>query len=177
MNLIQYLPPCWRKSDETTALVEAMQEEITKLKNAYYNYYGEIYASTAVRTIDKWEKMCGIPSVAEKELTERRSAVIARLRGGGTATADNIKRIALSYECGDIDIEEDTENYCINITFTSLLGQPKNIDEFKSVIASTVPAHLLISYTFIYNTWAYTATLTWGDAAEGSWDDLRLSQI
>ena len=63
-----------------------------------------------------------------------------------------IARVAKTFTNGEIEVVEDNQNYAFKILFTSIVGIPKNIENFKAVIEVIKPAHLNFSIEFRYNT-------------------------
>ena len=177
MKLVDLLPMCWRESAETVALVNAMQNEIDKLDAAYAAFYNEMYAESADTSIEKWERMCGIASVPALSIGERRAAVLAKLRGGGTCTKQKLRDLALSYDCGDIEVIEDAANYAVKIKFVSLVGIPARLGEFKQAIRDAVPAHLDISYEYKYRRWGEYAHLKWDDLSGYTWREVLTMEV
>ena len=173
MKLINHLPMCWRESSETVSLVNAMQAEIDKLYDAYSAFYEEMYAASADLSIEKWERMCGISSIPSMSIQDRRAVVLSMIRGCGTCTKQRLCDLAQSFECGNIEIAEDAENYTVQITFVSFLGIPARIDEFKRKIREAVPAHLLVDYKYTYRRWGELSDKKWGELSAYTWDEVR----
>ena len=63
-----------------------------------------------------------------------------------------IARVAKTFTNGEIEVVEDNLNYAFKILFTSIVGIPKNVENFKAVIEVIKPAHLNFSIEFRYNT-------------------------
>ena len=60
------------------------------------------------------------------------------------------------------------------IKFIGTKGIPNNMDGLKKALDIVIPAHLGISYTFIFNAWEFWQSNTWESCADKSWNDLRI---
>lgn len=96
---------------------------------------------------------------------------MARLRGQGTTTPELIKRVALSFSYGDIDIDETSAAYTVNVTFSNVLGVPVDIAAFKEAVQEVAPAHLVLNFIYTHNSWDMLEAFgkTWDE-----WEALKL---
>ena len=85
-------------------------------------------------------------------LKERRENIISKLRSYGTTTKEMIARVAKAFTNGEIEVIEDNPNYSFTIKFTSIVGIPNNLENFKKVVGTIKPAHLNFNVEFRYNT-------------------------
>ena len=47
------------------------------------------------------------------------------------------------------------------------------MSDLKLTIEEIKPAHLAVTYEYVYNTWADVSKLTWAQAAEYTWEEIR----
>ena len=66
-------------------------------------------------------------------LLERRENIISKLRSYGTTTKEMIARVAKAFTNGEIEVIEDNPNYSFTIKFTSIVGIPDNLENFKKL--------------------------------------------
>ena len=85
-------------------------------------------------------------------LQDRKDRIIYTLLSKNIFTTHVLKEQAKIFTNGEIEVVEDNPNYAFKILFTSIVGIPKNIENFKAVIEVIKPAHLNFSIEFRYNT-------------------------
>lgn len=168
--MIELLPNYYRKS---------------KVVNDLYNVIDNILISTSndinkkdlqlfIITTDDFtlhDKDVGLVSIAADNETKR-SRVIARLQGNNTLTKEELENQIRNYDKTGCTITEDFENYIVTIIFSGRTGTPYNLDEIKKAIDEITPAHILIQYEFLKNTWddAKQKLGTWSNASSYTWD-------
>lgn len=180
--LINYMPNYYKNSTLVNELFTAITNELTKLETYRQNNTLQFNIATATETsMARWEQDCKLQTQDNYNIDYRRSLVQARLKGIGTCTKAFIQNVANSYQCGDITIIEPTDgSYNLIIKFTSLVGVPPNIDDFKNTISSIIPAHFNINYQYTYNTWQdiLNKLTTWQNVANyGTWQDIYSKKI
>ena len=85
-------------------------------------------------------------------LQDRKDRIIYTLLSKNIFTPQVLKEQAKIFTNGEIEIIEDYGNYSFTIKFTSVVGIPKNLDNFKNFIYINKPAHLNFKIEFRYNT-------------------------
>lgn len=85
-------------------------------------------------------------------LKDRKDRIIYTLVSKNIFTPQTLKEQAKIFTYGEIEIIEDYGNYSFTIKFTSVVGIPQNLDNFKNFIHINKPAHLNFSIEFRYNT-------------------------
>lgn len=85
-------------------------------------------------------------------LQDRKDRIIYTLLSKNIFTTHVLKEQAKIFTNGEIEIIEDYGNYSFTIKFTSVVGIPPNLDNFKNFIHINKPAHLNFSIEFRYNT-------------------------
>lgn len=128
-------------------------------------------SGTTASEIARREAWFGVSGNEKKALETRRSVLVARLRGQGTTTPELIKQVALSFSYGDIDIDETSADYTVNVTFSNVLGVPVDIAAFKDAVQEVAPAHLVLNFIYTHNSWDMLEAFgkTWD-----AWETLKL---
>ncbi len=85
-------------------------------------------------------------------LQDRKDRIIYTLLSKNIFTPQVLKEQAKIFTNGEIEVIEDYRNYSFTIKFTSVVGIPSNLDNFKNFIHINKPAHLNFSIEFRYNT-------------------------
>ena len=85
-------------------------------------------------------------------LQDRKDRIIYTLLSKNIFTPHVLKDQAKIFTNGEIEVIEDYGNYSFTIKFTSVVGIPQNLDNFKNFIYINKPAHLNFSIEFRYNT-------------------------
>nr|DAN39461.1 MAG TPA: tail protein [Bacteriophage sp.] len=85
-------------------------------------------------------------------LQDRKDRIIYTLLSKNIFTPHVLKEQAKIFTNGEIEVVEDYGNYSFTIKFTSVVGIPQNLDNFKNFIYINKPAHLNFNIEFRYNT-------------------------
>lgn len=93
-------------------------------------------------------------------LQDRKDRIIYTLLSKNIFTPQVLKEQAKIFTNGEIEVIEDYGNYSFTIKFTSVVGIPQNLDNFKNFVYINKPAHLNFSIEFRYNTHNQVAYLT-----------------
>ncbi|WP_314346933.1 putative phage tail protein [Fusobacterium massiliense] len=152
-RLMRHMPKYYRGILEVTLLQEIIEKELDTVDLISKDVLNQFFIYTATWSLPIWERIFGL-SVGDKtsNIEERRENLISKLRSYGTTTKEMIARVAKTFTNGEIEVVEDNSNYAFKILFTSIVGIPKNIENFKAVIEVIKPAHLNFNIEFRYNT-------------------------
>lgn len=85
-------------------------------------------------------------------LQDRKDRIIYTLLSKNIFTPQVLKEQAKIFTNGEIEVIEDYGNYSFMIKFTSVVGIPQNLYNFKNFIYINKPAHLNFKIEFRYNT-------------------------
>lgn len=85
-------------------------------------------------------------------LQDRKDRIIYTLLSKNIFTTHVLKEQAKIFTNGEIEVIENYNDYSFIIKFTSVIGIPSNLDNFKNFIYINKPAHLNFSIEFRYNT-------------------------
>ena len=85
-------------------------------------------------------------------LQDRKNRIIYTLLYKNIFTPHVLKEQSKIFTNGEIEVIENYNDYSFIIKFTSVVGIPSNLDNFKNFIYINKPAHLNFSIEFRYNT-------------------------
>nr|DAY25704.1 MAG TPA: tail protein [Caudoviricetes sp.] len=150
---MQHMPKYYRDILEIEELQNAIDLQLDELDIMSNEVLKQFFIYTATWSLPLWERIFGLTvGDTTSNLKERRENVISKLRSYGTTTKDMIVRVAKAFTNGEIEVIEDNPNYSFTIKFTSIVGIPDNLDNFKKVVSTIKPAHLNFNIEFRYNT-------------------------
>ena len=146
-EMIEYLPSYYANSKQMNAIIQTEGSEFDEFKKGSDDVLDQLFVDTATWGLEKWERLCEIPTELSKPIDQRRSVVKSKLRGIGKVDVYLIKNVADAYTNADVIVSFDGR---IGIKFTSSLGIPPNIENLKKAIEEIKPAHLGVNYDFRY---------------------------
>ncbi len=177
MNLMELLPPYYEQNETMKKLQEILSVESDKLDNQLSSVVAECFVNTASAMLSRYERIYGIEIDIAKSKTFRRERIKAKIAGVGTTTKQMIQNVSASYSNGAVDVIEDNENSKFVIKFVGTLGIPENMADLKLTIEEIKPAHLDVTYEYVYNTWGNLKQITWGQALAFTWNQIRTVRI
>ena len=152
-RLMQHMPKYYRDILEIEELQNAIDLQLDELDIMSNEILKQFFIYTATWSLPIWERIFGLTvGDTTSNLKERRENIISKLRSYGTTTKEMIARVAKAFTNGEIEVIEDNPNYSFTIKFTSIVGIPDNLENFKKVVATIKPAHLNFNVEFRYNT-------------------------
>ena len=102
--------------------------------------------------VENYERFMELDYKNGWSLRDRKDRIIYTLLSKNIFTPQVLKEQAKIFTNGEIEVIEDYRNYSFTIKFTSVVGIPSNLDNFKNFIHINKPAHLNFSIEFRYNT-------------------------
>lgn len=102
--------------------------------------------------VANYERFMELDYKNDWSLQDRKDRIIYTLLSKNIFTPQVLKEQAKIFTNGEIEIIEDYGNYSFTIKFTSVVGIPQNLDNFKNFIYINKPAHLNFKIEFRYNT-------------------------
>lgn len=175
--MLSYVPQFLREARSYKAIIDAQGAELDVINTNLQDVLSQFYVETATWGLALWENMLNIRTITNKPIEERRSNIIAKLRGVGTVNVALIKNLAESYVYGTVNVLEDNANYTFTVKFVDVLGIPTNLDDVKAAIEEIKPAHLNVEYEFTYTTWGEVRSITWGQVKISTWDELKTRMV
>lgn len=156
-------------------MFDAIEPELSILDDKLNDFVQQLSVETATWGLAIYEAELDTPiNNTGKPIEERRSVIIAKMRGQGKFDANMIKKIVSSWTGGSADVLFADSFF--EIIFTDILGTPSNMEDVENMIAEIKPAHLGVRYIFKYTVWndIDNANLTWNeiDALNLTWNQL-----
>lgn len=148
-----------------------MQVDIGRKDISQYNTYTFIIDSTE-ETISRWEKFMELKPVDNYSLQDRIERVIYTIQAKGIFTPSLLKEQAKIFENGEIEVIENFNDYHFIISFTSVIGIPPNMDNFKEMVDLNKPAHLTYEIRIRYRTWGELSPYKWKELEPFTWDEI-----
>lgn len=145
-----YLPDFYRDVRDMDELLDTQGDELDTLASGVGLLLDQAYPESATWTLERYEKDLNITIDNRKPNSQRRSVVISKRRGYGKVSGTMIKNVARAYVGGTIDVSVTPGEYHINIKFVDILGIPPNLDDLKAAIEEIKPAHMTLTYTYLY---------------------------
>ncbi|SDZ19530.1 putative phage tail protein [Tindallia californiensis] len=173
-EMVNRLQKFQRKSEVFAQIFNAYANQFESTDAGIEDLRLQMSIDTATWGLAVYENELEIPVDNSKPLDERRSVIKSKMRGTGQVDAALIKLVADSYTNGDVEVAFDGS---INITFTSVIGLPPNIDDAMNAIDEIAPAHLAVLYTYIYNTYQDLSTYTHQQMEVYTYEELRSSEL
>lgn len=155
------------------AFFNALQKEDTKLEMTLENFIS--YAIPIMFnefTIPVWEKWLGLSQEATWTLQDRMERIIYTINSNQSCTEQFLKEQANIFTNGEISIEQQFALYNFIIQFTSMIGTPPNIDNFRQMVDINKPAHLTYDIKYRYRTWGELEPFTWEQLEKYTWQQL-----
>lgn len=154
MSMLDNLPEIMRESQYVRDVYDGFEVLREVVENAHADMEGSLFVSTASGTgLALWEDELGIDTAEDATVDDRRSAILAKLRGQGTCTPEMVRAMAASFSGGEVEITENAAEYAIEVKFVGTIGIPPNMDDFKAAIEAVKPAHIAytLAYVFVVN--------------------------
>lgn len=173
MDLTKLLPEYYDKNVTMQTLQSILSAATDDLEEGLSSTISECFTGTASALLSRYEQLFGLEVDVSKSDMFRRERIAAKLSGAGTTTKEMIVDVASRYSNGSVEVIEDNANSQFTIKFVGTRGIPGNMSDLKLTIEEIKPAHLAVTYEYVYNTWADVSKLTWAQAAEYTWEEIR----
>lgn len=172
--MINILPGYYRKSQVVKDLYDVITTALERIGADISELERNMFIATTSDFV-RHESDVGLAS-ATVDAETKRARVISRLQGTKLLTLSELKRIVTDYDKTGCTIEEDYENYTVTIIFSSRKGQPYNFEQIRTTIDELKPAHILINYEFMKNTWANMRDKLgiWANAHQFTWSGIKV---
>lgn len=148
MELVRNLPQQYRQDPWVLALADAILGVLEGQDAASREIRAQLSLETITWALEIEERQAGIVPPAGATLESRRSVLAARYRSSGKVSIETIQAVADSWRNGEVAVS--FTNGRILVTFVGSFGVPADMDELRSALSSTIPAHLPIDYVLRY---------------------------
>lgn len=167
-----YIPSELAEADPIKSILDAEGKESGQLNEDISETLDQFYINKASWGLTSWECFLGIQYDPQKSDELRKSVIKAKLNRNDTFTKDFVKKLALSYENGDVDVIEQNDKYEFLIIYKSVKGIPPNFQDFINAVNELKPAHLNFDWQLNYITWDAFDSY---DKTWDQWDALDLT--
>ena len=135
-----------------TDVVTACENEIGLSHNEFLGIDSCIMTLADGTNINEWEKWFELSYQPAWTLEDRIDRLIYTFNSRGFFSPKFLKEQALIFTNGEINIIENFSQYHFTIQFTSVIGRPPNLDNFKEMVNVNKPVHLTFDIKFRYRT-------------------------
>lgn len=173
MDMIKMISKAAR-NNYLVAFFNTLQKEDDKLNFTVEEL--EKYAIPIIfneKTIPSWEKWLELSEPLNWSLEDRRDRIIYTINSNQSCTEQFLKDQANIFTNGEIAITQEYDLYNFIIQFTSMIGTPPNIDNFKEMVNVNKPAHLTYDIKYRYRTWGELKPFTWETLKAYTWEEVR----
>lgn len=177
MQLKTYLPPHVFFIKEMEQITKSEQIEVDLLNAKVQDLMNQCFVNTATWGLTLWEDNYGIKTDLSKDISFRRSNIIAKMRGQGVTTKNMIKNVAESFSYGEVEVIEVSNEYRFIIKFVGTKGLPPNMDDLQNSIEEIKPAHLGFTFEYIYNTYLDIQAFQFKTLNAYTWSELINDEI
>ncbi len=175
-QLLEHSMKEYRGSQLFQNIMRSVGDEVIEEAKEFEDTKAQMRVETATWGIGDWEREYSIPVNERKPLDQRISFVLSKQRSAGVTRIPLVKRVAESFEYGEVDVQQDIPNYTITISFVGKLGMPPDIKDIQFALRSIIPAHLDINYIFTYTTWDELEShrMKWDQLGTFTWDEVMV---
>lgn len=176
--MINYLPVYERNNVVFNEILNALEVEFELLNKKITEVEKNMFIDTVIEMLNIYERDLAIRTNTRIPNLERREQIAASIRAAfDQTTEETIKQVSLAYGNGEIEIEPDDQEGVFQIRFTGR-GIPSNLEGFKEVIDTIIPAHLAVNYTFTFMLWdefdIYNKTWDDWESLDLTWSELEV---
>lgn len=171
-NLIDYLPTILREFEEFKEIMRVEQKQVDKLWDMLYGILNEVFVDTAENTgLKRWETILNITPLDTDSVEVRRMRIHAKMLEDAPYTWNSLKQMLASL-CGEgYTVELKSEEYTLVIKVA--LTSKKMKDEVVKMADRVVPADIILDIDLMYNTYDLLKQITWAQATEKTYKQLR----
>jgi hypothetical protein len=153
-EMASFVPSFYQPSRIMQWLFQVEGAQYDLLFDALNQILQQFFAETATWGLNFWESDLGLLPAPNLPDDQRKSRIMAKSRGVGTATRAVVTRVANAYQNGTVDLSEDPAGYTIYVIFIDERGIPPNLSDLQAILRAIVPAHLDIQYVFRYTVYS-----------------------
>lgn len=174
-EMIKYLPLYERKSGVMNEILESNDREFRNVEQRLTVTERNLFVDTAIESLPIFERDTGIDTVGTLRYDQRREQINSRFRAAfDQTTEETIKEVAAAYSNGEVDIAATDVDGMYEIKFVGTRGIPNNMAGLNKALNIIFPAHLGWSFKYTFTPWEDIKHMTWGAAADKTWNDLRI---
>lgn len=154
-------------------VISACEQEVDSAHTDFLNIQNSIICLANSENVELWEKWFELSLQPNWTLSDRVDRLIYTFNSHGFFTPIFLKEQARIFTNGEIDIIENFPQYHFIIQFTSVIGRPPNIENFREMLNVNKPVHLTYEIKYRYRTWGELKVKTWGSLKNYTWEEAR----
>lgn len=148
-ELMSYLPESYAASTEVASIQSALEPELQLIWAARDDLLLQLDPNTATWGLEYWENAFGLPAPRHLTSAERRSRVVARIRGFGTTTVAVLQSVVEAFCPGcDVIVIEHYGDYVVEIGITMITQGLEDVSGLNDILKLIMPAHLGWGYSY-----------------------------
>lgn len=172
-NLIDYLPTILREFEEFKENMRVEQKQVDKLWDMIYGIMNEAFVDTAESTgLKRWESILNITPLDTDSVEVRRMRIHAKMLEDAPYTWNSFKQMLTSL-CGENGYTAELKNKEYTLVIKVALTSKKMKDEVAKMADRVVPAEIILDIDLMYNTYDLLKQITWAQATEKTYKQLR----
>lgn len=178
-DLIKKIAPVARNELQKD-LIRALELEFERVENDIERYKELIFIPFfSEEQIIRFETFMNLEHRDGWTLNDRRERILYTLLSREIFTLASLKEKAKVFTNGEIEVIENFGDYSFIVEFTSIVGIPSNLDNFKEFINLNKPAHLGFKLKFRYNTHGDLEKhkLTHGQLSQYTYEEIRNKRL
>lgn len=172
-KLIDYLPNILKELEEFKQLMNAEQKQTDDLWDMIYKILKEAFIETAESDgLNRWETILNLIPLDTDTAEVRRMRIHAKILEAAPYTWETFQQM-LGGLCGEDGYTLELKNKEYTLVIKVALTSKKLKDEVVKMADRVVPANLILDIDLLYNTYELLKQVTWEQATEKTYKDLR----
>ncbi|MGL5057512.1 MAG: putative phage tail protein [Fusobacteriaceae bacterium] len=140
------------RNEFVTDMVEAIQDSTSQTSINVDNITSRLIVTADVETCTNWESWLELTTEPNWTLQDRIDRIIYTINSKGFFTKKWLKEQANIFTNGEIEVEEHLSDWNFIVIFTSIIGVPPNLENFKKMVEINKPTHLTWELKYRYRT-------------------------
>lgn len=141
VDILQYLPAFLAHSQQFKATNDADSKEHDTIRIDLQDVLDQFYVNTATWGLDRWEELVVLPTDKDKDIVQRRVAVLNKLQPVPSVTEKLLKEIVNTYIANRSgSVKSIPEDYAVEIGYDG--GQVTDFHALVDAVRTYIPAHL-----------------------------------
>ena len=135
--------------DQVKSILKYVAEDLNKDFSSLDDYFMNHCTDEVCKVFEEWFNLKPFPDYTLEDRIER---LIYTFNSKGFCTVKFLKDQSLIFQNGEIEVVEDFENYRFDIKFTSTIGTPPNLQNYREMVEINKPAHLVCDFILRFRT-------------------------
>lgn len=142
-HFIQELPRHYGRSPQDTEIQRVLELMTARAETDMDFTLDQLFPSTASEWgLELWEQAYGLRREAGQTRRQRRARVLAKIKGTGTTTVEQIRGIAQVFSASQVEIEEHSAESRFVIWYTQTIQEIEHKADLAATVNELKPAHL-----------------------------------